>query len=264
MATPAERKQERMERARKFIALRLWPILVALGSALVMLLAFLIPSMQDQWDRYQARRVIGQYEEMGDRFMGEDNYRMAEEAYAKAVELSEGRRLDVESKRLEARVFQMTTMTNWGDSVPGDLEEVDFQFLLHMGPKDDSMRAMVLNAYGIFLASQQRPAEAEAAYQEAVTLDAKNPLIRINQGNLMDQMGRMQDAASAYRAAMRLDPGSVEAHYDLALLLLAQDSTVGAQKELMVASVLAPQDTAIIQRLRELRADSSVVTGRGS
>ena len=39
---------------------KLWPLLVSLGSAMVMLLAFFIPSVQDQWDRYQSREVIQQ------------------------------------------------------------------------------------------------------------------------------------------------------------------------------------------------------------
>jgi hypothetical protein len=57
-----------------------------------MILAFLIPSIQDQWDRYQSRRVIQQYVAMGDDFVREENFTMAEQAFAKAFELSEERR----------------------------------------------------------------------------------------------------------------------------------------------------------------------------
>jgi len=40
---------------------RVWPLLVSTGSALVMLLASFIPSIQEQWDRFQARQVIERY-----------------------------------------------------------------------------------------------------------------------------------------------------------------------------------------------------------
>ena len=44
-----------------FIKEKLWPFLAGVGSAAVMVLAFFIPSLQDQWDRYQSRKVIEQY-----------------------------------------------------------------------------------------------------------------------------------------------------------------------------------------------------------
>jgi tetratricopeptide (TPR) repeat protein len=221
-----------------------------------MLLAFLIPSLQDQWDRYQAREVIQEYAEMGDRFLGEENYRMAEQAYAKAMELSEQKRLDIETKRLRARVMQMTEVTWWGDSVPNDLEEVDFQFLLHMRPDDPASRADVLNAYGLFLAGSGRAKEALSVYAEALELDPANAATWIDQGDLFDALGRPQDAGRAYRRAISINPELVEAHYNLGLLLLQQDSAEAGKRELLNAARLAPSDTAIATRLEELRGDT--------
>ena len=66
---------------------KIWPLLVSMSSASIMILAFLIPSIQDQWDRYQSRRVIQQYVRIGDDFVREENFTMAEQAFAKAFEL---------------------------------------------------------------------------------------------------------------------------------------------------------------------------------
>ena len=78
---------------------RVWPYMVSLGGAVVMLVAWFIPSIQDQYDRYESRKVIERYVELGDDFMNEEQFRMAEEAYGKAYELSEPRRLDIEVNR---------------------------------------------------------------------------------------------------------------------------------------------------------------------
>lgn len=239
-------------RIRQYISLKLWPVLTALGGAAVMLLAFLVPSLQDQWDRYQSRKVISQYEVLGDGFMGDENYAMAEQAYAKAVELSEEKRLDIEAKRLEARVAQMSQLAYWGDSIPGDLAEVDFQFLLHLRGPADSSRAQVLSAYGMFLAARKRYAEAEAAFAQAIALRPADALIRINHGNLLDEAGQAEQAAAEYREAIRLDHGLPEARFNLGLLLAVQDSIGAALRELREAARLAPDDTAIAARLKEL------------
>ena len=90
------------------ISKKAWPYVATISSASVMLLAFFIPSIQDQWDRYQSRKVIGQYLSLGDEFMEEERYDMAESAYEKAFELSVQSRLEIEMKRLKARVHRMT------------------------------------------------------------------------------------------------------------------------------------------------------------
>ncbi len=50
---------------------RWWPFLASLGGATVMILAFFIPSLQDQWDRYQSRKVIEEFVTLGDQLYDE-------------------------------------------------------------------------------------------------------------------------------------------------------------------------------------------------
>ena len=76
---------------------------------------------------------------------------MAEEAYTKAFDLSEQKRLDIEVKRLNAKVNRMNEDPEWDSEVPEDLEEADFQFLLHLqkGKEKTRDRIYTLNSYGI-------------------------------------------------------------------------------------------------------------------
>src|SRR6185369_3800018 len=103
---------------------RWWPFLASLGGATVMALAFFIPSVQDQWDRYQSRKIIDQYEEVGNDLFDEGQYKMAEDAYAKAYELSQDSRLDIEVKRLTAKVHRISENPAWDSKLPDELEEV--------------------------------------------------------------------------------------------------------------------------------------------
>lgn len=77
------------------------------SSALVILLAFLIPSLQEQWARFQSRQVLQRHVELGRSFMHEGKYKLAEQSFAKAFELSESKRLDIEEERLTAKVQEM-------------------------------------------------------------------------------------------------------------------------------------------------------------
>src|SRR5438105_2952875 len=119
---------------------KIWPVLVSLGGASVMILAFFIPSVQDQWDRYQARQVIEQYEKLGNEFFEEEHFEMAEEAYAKAFELSNASRLDLEVKRFNARINRIGSDPNWGSKPPEGLKDIDFQFLLHFQKGEDKAK----------------------------------------------------------------------------------------------------------------------------
>lgn len=244
-----------------FVVKKIWPFLVSAGSASVMILAFFIPSIQDQWDRYQARRVIQQYVVMGDDFVKEENYKMAEEAFTKAYELSEAKRLDIEVKRLNAKVNLIYQDPVWGSKPPEGLEEVDFQFLLHWqkGPAHTKERASIITSYGIYLASVGKTKEAERAIEEAIRLNPTEVLAYINLGNLLDQVGKKEEAGKAYQNAISLDPKNVRAHYNLGLLFSEQGKLNEAEKEFSKVIELDPSDTdAINQRdliLMEIAGD---------
>jgi tetratricopeptide (TPR) repeat protein len=230
---------------------RIWPLLVSAGSASIMILAFFIPSIQDQWDRYQSRNIIQQYVELGEDFVKEENYKMAEEAFSKAYELSEEKRLDIEVKRLSAKVNSIYQDPSWGSKPPEGLEEVDFQFLLHFqkGLKHTHKRASILTSFGVYLAAVGKTKEAEKAIEEAIRLNPNEVLAYINLGNLMDEIGKRDKAEKAYRKAMSIEPKNARAHYNLGLLFSEERKLKEAEIEFNKAIELDPNDTdAINQR----------------
>lgn len=242
----------RSARARRYIVLRVWPVLVGIGSASVMLLAFVIPGIQDQWDRFRSRNVVEQYVRLGDSFYHEDNFAMAEAAYDKAIELSESKRLDIEVQRLQARVSRMAEVTYWGDTIPSDISAVDFEFLLHLRHGDPNERGRVLGAYGIFLAGKEDTMKAVRVFNEALRLRPLDPMIRLNYANLLDQMGLSRDAGAAYLMATRLEPASPEAHYDLGSWYAAEGRKHEAEDQFRTCVRLDSTDTASQQRIADL------------
>jgi tetratricopeptide (TPR) repeat protein len=218
-------------------ARRLWPVLVSLGSASIMLLAFFIPSVQDQWDRYQSRKIVQQYVSLGDDFFTEDKYDMAEQAYEKAFELSNQTRLDIDLLRLKAKVNRMTMEDAWGAPPPDGLAEIDFEMLLHTGDVkgDTQQRITILNSYAQFLADTGKLDKSATVLQQALALDKQNELTYINLGNLADQQGDKPAAEKYYIQALRLQPTNTEAHYNLGLLYEEQGKTTEAQQQFALA-----------------------------
>jgi tetratricopeptide (TPR) repeat protein len=223
---------------------KIWPYLVSIGSASVMVLAFFLPSIQDQWDRYQARQVIKQYEKLGDESFANEHFEMAEEAFAKAFELSEQKRLDLEIKRLSAKVNRIGNDPTWGNKAPEGLQEVDFQFLLHFqrGEETKKNRVSTLNCYGVFLASEGDSQEAEQIFKDAVKLDSTDVLAFVNLGNLYFNDEKIDEARKNYLKAISLDPENSRAHYNLGLLHIDQKEMEAAKKEFAEALKLDPDD----------------------
>lgn len=220
--------------AKTFIKEKLWPFLAGMGSALVMILAFFIPSMQDQYDRYQSRKIINQYETLGNDFFDEEKYDMAEQAYQKAFELSDSKRLDIEVKRLTAKINRVNMNPKWGAKPPEDLTDVDFEYVLHLqkGKEKEKERVATLNSYGLFLVSSKKIKEAEAVFKEAIQLDSTDALAYVNLGNLYDQQSKKNEALKLYLKAIVLDKENARAHYNLGLLYMEQDKFPDAKKEM--------------------------------
>ena len=221
-----------------------WPILVSMGSASIMILAFFIPSLQDQWDRYQSRKVIQQYVSLGDAFFSEERFEMAEEAYQKAFVFSEEKRLDIEMKRLHAKINRVSAEPEWGNKIPEDLKEMDFQFLLHLQtePSHRTERVATLNSYGIFLMAGKKIGEAGAAFSEAMQLDSTDELAYINYANLLDYQGKKKEAEKFYVRALQLEPANARGHYNLGLLYKEWGDKQRATQELKKAIELDSTD----------------------
>lgn len=235
-----------------FIKDKLWPFLAGVSSALVMVLAFFIPSIQDQYDHYQSRKIITRYENLGNDFYKEERYDMAEQAYQKAFELSESKRLDIEIKRLDAKINRINMNPTWGAAPPEDLEEIDFQYLLHLEKGKDKDRVAILNSYGLFLADAKKGKEAEQAFKEAMLLDSTNVMAYVNLGNLYDQQGKKEWALLKYLQAIRLDSSNGRAHYNLGLLYAEQDSLTKAKHEFWQALKADSTDTDALQQYNQV------------
>lgn len=216
-----------------YVKEKLWPFLAGAGSALVMVLAFFIPSIQDQYDRYQSRQVISQYERLGNSFYDEERYDMAEQAFAKALELSENKRLDIEIRRLLARINRINMQPEWNAAPPEDLEEIDFQYVLHLqnNPEDRKERIATLNSYGIFLVRSKKAKQAKDMFLQALKLDPDDVQSYVNLGNLYDQQGKKDEARINYLKAISLDKENTQAHYNLGLLYNEQGRGEEARKE---------------------------------
>jgi tetratricopeptide (TPR) repeat protein len=128
--------------------------------------------------------------------------------------------------------------------LPEDVEDVDFQFLLHLQQKkgDTPNRVLILNSYGIFLSHKGKLKEAEAAFSEAITLDSTDVLAYINSGNLYDQQKKYTKAEYYYLRAVKLEPNNALAHYNLGLLYEALNKKELARAELRKAMELDPED----------------------
>ena len=223
---------------------KIWPIVVSMSSASIMVLAFFIPSIQDQWDRYQARQVIKQYEKLGNEFFDGENFEMAEEAYAKAFELSDQKRIDLEIKRLSAKVNRIGSDPTWGTKSPEGLKDIDFQFLIHFQSGEDKIknRVSTLNCYGVFLASEDRDDEAEKVFNNAIKLDSMDVLAFVNLGNLYFNDDKIDMAARYYLKAISIDPENPGAHYNLGLLYSEKKELENARKEFSKAAELDRDD----------------------
>ncbi len=223
---------------------KIWPVLVSLGGASVMILAFFIPSIQDQWDRYQARQVIEQYEKLGNEFFDEEHFEMSEEAYSKAFELSDEKRLDLEIKRLSAKINRIGSDPTWGSKPPEGLKDIDFQFLLHFQKGKDKAkhRVATLNCYGVFLASVNRNKEAEKIFREVIQLDSADVLALVNLGNFYFHHGKIDEAKKYYQKAILREPENARAHYNLGLLFSEQGQWEEAKNEFAKAFKLDPED----------------------
>ena len=218
--------------------------LTGLGSGAVLVLAFLLPSIQDQWNLYRSGRVIDQYVRIGSRLFEQRRYSAAEKAFEKAVEMSEGRRLDLIEYQMRAHVQRVNENVEWRGTVPGDISDGDFLYLLEMqsGPQRTHERAATLTAFGSWLAGAGRASEAEARLREALTLDPRNADAHVGLGNVLDDRGDQPGAEREYRRAIELDANDTNALYNLGLLLLDTARLSEAEALLRKYVALKPDD----------------------
>ena len=236
---------------------RWWPriqaFLAGLSSGLVLLLAFLIPSIEDQWERRKTHVAIEQYAELGRGLMQKGQYKSAEQAFTKALELSGDLRIDLLEEQMKARVARINEDPNWPGHIPEELTESDFQYLLELQQGEDHQtdRAGTLNAYGAFLAGQRRWSEAEQAIRAAMKINPKDPSPYIHMGNLLRDQDLSGKAEAEYRKALAMDPKNPSAHYNLGLLLAETGRYKLAEEEFRKYIELEPNEAEGFSQLAE-------------
>ena len=231
--------------------------LAGLASGAVLVLAFLVPSVQEQWNLYRSSKVIDQYARIGRQLYEQHQYSAAEKAFDKAVEMSEGRRLDLLEWQLRSHVQRVNENPEWRGHVPEDLSDGDFLYLLEIqsGPRRDRDRAATLAAFGAWLVSMRRPAEAGQRLEEALRLDPTNPAVHVNLGNLWDDRSDPVRAEAEYRRALEIAPDTPAALYDLGTLLIETSRPGEALVPLQRYVALKPDDSEGARRLAEATAN---------
>jgi Tfp pilus assembly protein PilF len=112
----------------------------------------------------------------------------------------------------------------------------------------------VQTAWGQFLSSQKRYAEAEKALQRAVQLDPKAPLPHELLGDLyLMSLKKPQEAIVAYRACLSVDPTNPKASFMLGTALLAVGKTQEAEEQLSKTSEQNPANLAVRKTLADLQ-----------
>lgn len=116
---------------------------------------------------------------------------------------------------------QSTILLIQGLIARGDLVSADAE--LSKALQADPQNGGLYNLLGIVEIQRGKPAEAEAAFSKAVAFDpdllgAWLNLGRLYQSRVGADPSQLQKAVSAYRRALKLEPRSDEAHYQLGML----------------------------------------------
>jgi Tfp pilus assembly protein PilF len=213
------------DRARPFIA--------GLSSAAVVMLAFLVPSLQDLWDRFETRLAVTRYAEIGRSLMTQHQYTAAEAAFDRALELAGTQRLDLIELKMRAHVQRMDEDPEWPGAVPESLTESDFLYVLAIdeGPEKKRERAAALGAYGTFLAGAKRWPEAEQRLRQAIECDPNTADLHVWLGNLLGDRSQWVEAEKQYRDALAIAPDNANARYNLGLLLIETERAALAEQQ---------------------------------
>jgi tetratricopeptide (TPR) repeat protein len=228
------------------------PLLANLGALTVTALAFLIPSVQEQWDRWKARAVVDAYADIGRQLMNEQRFPEATAAFEKAQELAENPPIELEESRLRAKTSAVLSDVTWRGANPSGLDEQNFVLLEHLESQrraDAQTRADTLNHHGLYLVSQGRDHDAERLFHEASVLDPRASGAHVNLGNLFADAQRRQEAETEYRKALELEPSDADARYNLCLLLEDEERLPEAVTELRRTVELAREDRDVLQTL---------------
>jgi tetratricopeptide (TPR) repeat protein len=243
-ALQAQVEQLQQEAGASHGAWKRW--LAAGGTASVTLLAFLVPSIQEQWDRMKQTAAVEEYRGVARELMRDAHYHEAEQVLAQAVDLASELRPDLERERLTAKTEQVNADPNWSGKIHPDLSEGDFVVLEGMTAHAHDLRGQswAINNHAVFLANRGQLQRALQLAQQATRVQPADSRLRVTLGNILWDLGELDAAKRAYGVALQRDPRSVQAHYNLGLLYESTGNPVAAAQELRRVLALHPDDQA--------------------
>jgi Flp pilus assembly protein TadD len=110
----------------------------------------------------------------------------------------------------------------------------------------------VLNAYGVALASVNRPDEALSVFEQARALDPTSGLPLTNIGTVHLMRGDTAGASSAFTAALGLDPTLARAHNGLGVVAAQRGALDEAAAQWREAVALDPHDYQVLYNLGDV------------
>jgi tetratricopeptide (TPR) repeat protein len=220
--------------------------LTAAGTASVTLLAFLIPSVQEQWDRVRQKAAIEEYREVAHALLGKSHYHEAEQLLDRAIEASTETRPDLDRERLLAKTGGVNADPAWSGKISDELSEEDFVTLEAMLERahDQPALSWTHNNHAVFLAAHGQRAQALEQAQRAVRLQPTDARPYVTLGNLQWDEGSLATARRSYESALVRDANNLRAHYDLGILLESMGDVRAASRELQRVLALDPADAA--------------------
>lgn len=90
--------------------------------------------------------------------------------------------------------------------------------------------AMDFNEMGLQHFAAQEYDSAQSAFYQATAMEPTNGDFYFNLGAAQQARGRLDDALGSYRTAIRLSPGLIDAHQNIALCYLAKNETAAAER----------------------------------
>jgi tetratricopeptide (TPR) repeat protein len=146
----------------------------------------------------------------------------------------------------------------WGDlmqRVGGRIGRLTGQYELALDEDYESLDGIFARAEDAEVRRDR--AEAERLYRIALRMDAWDPVIPFNLGNVLDAAGRTQEAALSYQHAIARDPTFAEAWVNLAVLQERDGRSSDAEVSLRRALHSRPDMDAALFNLARLLTNTS-------
>ena len=127
--------------------------------------------------------------------------------------------------------------------------------------------AQCFNLLGVIMSEQNRIPDAVHAFEAARLRDRHSPDADLNLGRLSALHGDLATARESYQRALRIRPDDIRAHYQLGSIHWRLGNFAEAERELQVASTLAPASSTIrtaIQKVKHRARFESIGAASGS